>query len=130
MEKVKLILLLFSISIYSQSETLSQNDLINTKKIADSLLKNKNYLEATSYYEKLVIYKADNFDYVFNNMQTKDNFNADGFGAEIFSFKILKKVHYLAKKKSDFEFKIAHFSNHNFYETLKEKLLWGKDKRN
>ena len=60
MEKVKLILLLFSISIYSQSETLSQNDLINTKKIADSLLKNKNYLEATNYYEKLVIYKADN----------------------------------------------------------------------
>ena len=33
-------------------------------------------------------------------------------------------------EKSDFEFKIAHFSNHNFYETLKEKLLWGKDKRN
>tara|TARA_B100001057_G_C22289634_1_gene734042 strand:+ start:151 stop:615 length:465 start_codon:yes stop_codon:yes gene_type:complete len=66
MEKVKLILLLFSISIYSQSEILSQNDIINTKKIADSLLKNKNYLEATNYYEKLVIYKADNFDYVFN----------------------------------------------------------------
>jgi hypothetical protein len=29
-------------------------------------LKNKNYLEATNYYEKLVIYKADNFNYVFN----------------------------------------------------------------
>ena len=48
-------------------------------------------------------YLKNNFDYVFNNMQTKDNFNADGFGAEIFSFKILKKVHYLAKKKSDIE---------------------------
>ena len=68
MEKVKLILLLFSLSIYSQSETLSKNDLISTKKIADSLLKNKNYLEATNYYEKLVIYKADNFDYVFNSL--------------------------------------------------------------
>ena len=33
-------------------------------------------------------------------------------------------------EKPDFDFKIAHFSNNNFYKTLKEKLLWGKDKRN
>ena len=32
--------------------------------------------------------------------------------------------------KPSFDFKIAHFSNNNFYKTLKEKLLWGKDKRN
>ena len=33
-------------------------------------------------------------------------------------------------EKPNFDFKIAHFSNNNFYKTLKEKLLWGKDKRN
>ena len=33
-------------------------------------------------------------------------------------------------EKPKFDFKIAHFSNDNFYRTLKEKLFWGKDKRN
>ena len=33
-------------------------------------------------------------------------------------------------EKPNFDFKIAHFSNNNFYKTLKQKLLWGKDKRN
>ena len=33
-------------------------------------------------------------------------------------------------EKPNFDFKIAHFSNNNVYKTLKEKLLWGKDKRN
>ncbi len=33
-------------------------------------------------------------------------------------------------EKADINFKIAHFSNNSFYESLKEKLLWGKDKRN
>ena len=33
-------------------------------------------------------------------------------------------------EKADINFKIAHFSNSSFYESLKEKLLWGKDKRN
>ena len=33
-------------------------------------------------------------------------------------------------EKANFNFKIAHFSNNSFYESLKEKLLWGKDKRN
>ncbi len=33
-------------------------------------------------------------------------------------------------EKADFNFNIAHFSNNSFYESLKEKLLWGKDKRN
>ena len=33
-------------------------------------------------------------------------------------------------EKPSFDFMIAHFSNNNFYKTLKEKLLWGKDKRN
>ena len=36
-------------------------------------------------------------------MRIKDNLNVDGFGAEIFSFKILKKVYQLAKNTSDIE---------------------------
>ena len=33
-------------------------------------------------------------------------------------------------EKAEFNFKIAHFSNNSFYESVKEKLLWGKDKSN
>ena len=33
-------------------------------------------------------------------------------------------------EKSDFNIKVANLNNYNFYKTLKEKLLWGKDKRN
>tara|TARA_A100001234_G_scaffold150168_1_gene132209 strand:+ start:234 stop:1112 length:879 start_codon:yes stop_codon:yes gene_type:complete len=33
-------------------------------------------------------------------------------------------------EKSDFKIKVANLNNYNFYKTLKEKLLWGKDKRN
>ena len=33
-------------------------------------------------------------------------------------------------EKADLNFKIAHFTDNSFYESLKEKLLWGKDKRN
>ena len=48
-------------------------------------------------------YLKNKFDYSYNNMRIKDNLNVDGFGAEIFSFKILKKVNQLAKKISDIE---------------------------
>ena len=33
-------------------------------------------------------------------------------------------------EKSDFNINVANLNNYNFYKTLKEKLLWGKDKRN
>ena len=48
-------------------------------------------------------YLKNKFDYSYNNMRIKDNLNVDGFGAEIFSFKILKKVYQLAKNISDIE---------------------------
>ena len=48
-------------------------------------------------------FKKENFDYLYNTMQTKGNFNSDGFGAEIFSFKALAKAHKLAKNKVDRE---------------------------
>ena len=33
-------------------------------------------------------------------------------------------------EKSDFDIQVANINNYNFYKTLKDKLLWGKDKRN
>jgi len=47
--------------------------------------------------------------------------------SNIFTIKNQTKI---SIEKPNFNFKIAHFSNINFYKTLKEKLLWGKDKRN
>ncbi len=48
-------------------------------------------------------FKKENLDYLYNTMQTNNNFNSDGFGAEIFSFKALAKAHKLAKNKGDRE---------------------------
>ena len=48
-------------------------------------------------------YLNNKIDYAYNNMQIKGNLNTDGFGAEIFSFRILKKVYQLAKNTSDIE---------------------------
>ena len=47
--------------------------------------------------------------------------------SNIFTIKNQTKI---SIERPNFNFKIAHFSNNNFYKTLKEKLLWGKDKRN
>ena len=47
--------------------------------------------------------------------------------SNIFTIKNQTKI---SIEKPSFNFKIAHFSNNKFYKTLKEKLLWGKDKRN
>ena len=48
-------------------------------------------------------FKKGNFDYLYNTMQTSNNFNADGFGAEIFSYDTLFKTYKFAKKKRDKE---------------------------
>ena len=42
----------------------------------------------------------------------------------------LKNETKILVEKSDFKIKVANLNNYNFYKTLKEKLLWGKDKRN
>ena len=57
-------------------------------------------------------YLKNNFDYVYNNMQVKDNLNPDGFGAEVFNYKVLKKVYKLAKSKSDIEHVTQYIRNH------------------
>ena len=33
-------------------------------------------------------------------------------------------------KKANYKIKLASFSNNSFYKTLRNKLLWGEDKRN
>nr|AOE08905.1 NAD kinase [uncultured bacterium] len=33
-------------------------------------------------------------------------------------------------KKADFKINIAHFHHDNFYQTIRNKLMWGEDKRN
>ena len=48
-------------------------------------------------------FKKGKFDYLYNTMQTNNNFNADGFGAEIFSYDALLKAYKFAKKKRDKE---------------------------
>ena len=53
-----------------------------------------------------------------------------GFGsidAKIFTVKNETKIFV---EKSNFDIQVASINNYNFYKTLKDKLLWGKDKRN
>jgi NAD+ kinase len=33
-------------------------------------------------------------------------------------------------RKAPFTVKVVDLDNHNFYNTLREKLMWGADKRN
>ena len=95
MEKVKLILLLFSISIYSQSEIVNDNDLTLIEKIADSLYKNKEFLKASKYYEKLTISNQDNFKYVYQY--------AVSFGLYVESLPRLQQVKYVRQMIKQFE---------------------------
>ena len=43
MEKVKLIILLFSLTVFSQSDSAINDDFKSIEKIADSLFNNKNF---------------------------------------------------------------------------------------
>lgn len=45
------------------------------------------------------------------------------------SVSLLKGVE-LAIKRADFNFKMVRLSNENYMETIRKKLMWGKDKRN
>lgn len=49
------------------------------------------------------MYKKKNYDYICNHQNKLNSNYADGFGAEIFSFSVLKKMHTLAKNKSQRE---------------------------
>jgi len=45
------------------------------------------------------------------------------------SVSLLKGVE-LAIKKADFKFKMVRLSNENYMDTIRKKLMWGRDKRN
>ncbi len=69
--------------------------------------------------DKLVNYFSKHKpDYAYNTMKTKDNFNSDGFGAEILNFKTLKETNFLAKKKKEREH-VTQFirNNKNLFKT-------------
>ena len=69
MEKVKLIISFIISDSFSQSDSAINDDFKSIEKIADSLFKNKNFMEATNYYEKLVKAMPNDFDYTALNMQ-------------------------------------------------------------
>ena len=51
----------------------------------------------------IYFFNKKKIDYACNTMQIDNNANSDGFGAEIFNFKTLKKAYTLAKSKTDRE---------------------------
>ena len=95
MEKVKLIILLFSITVFSQSDSATNDDFKSIEKIADSLFKNKNFVEATNYYEKLVNAIPNDFDYNFKY--------AASYGLYVESLPRLQQVKHIRQMINRFE---------------------------
>jgi len=95
MEKVKLIILLFSLTVFSQSDSAINDDFKSIEKIADSLFKNKNFMEATKYYEKLAKAMPDDFDYSFKY--------AGSYGLYVESLPRLQQVKHIRKMINIFE---------------------------
>ena len=57
----------------------------------------------------------------------REDFHLLSIDAKIFTVKNETKIYV---EKSDFNIQVANINNYNFYKTLKDKLLWGIDKRN
>tara|TARA_B100000242_G_C43054612_1_gene493262 strand:+ start:6580 stop:7452 length:873 start_codon:yes stop_codon:yes gene_type:complete len=57
----------------------------------------------------------------------REEFHLLSIDAKIFTVKNETKIFV---EKSNFDIQVASINNYNFYKTLKDKLLWGKDKRN
>ncbi len=71
------------------------NDLISIEKIADSLFKKKNFLKASSFYEKLVTSNPDDFNYVYNY--------AVSYGLYVESLPRLQQVKHVRQMVKQFE---------------------------
>ena len=95
MEKIKLIILLFSLTVFSQSDSPITDDFKSIEKIADSLFKNKNFMEATNYYEKLVKAMPNDFDYNFKY--------AGSYGLYVESLPRLQQVKHIRQMIKRFE---------------------------
>ena len=65
------------------------------------------------------MYKKKNYDYICNHQNKLNSNYADGFGAEIFSFSILEKMHTFVKNKSQKE----HITKYIWDNLNKFKIL-------
>jgi len=65
------------------------------------------------------MYKKKNYDYICNHQNKLNSNYADGFGAEIFSFSILEKMHTFVKNKSQRE----HITKYIWDNLNKFKIL-------
>ena len=57
----------------------------------------------------------------------REDFHLITIDAKIYTLKNETKIFL---EKADFDIKVANINNYNFFKTLKDKLFWGKDKRN
>jgi NAD+ kinase len=57
----------------------------------------------------------------------REDFHLLSIDAKIYTLKNETKIFL---EKANFDIQVANINNYNFYKTLKDKLLWGKDKRN
>ena len=70
--------------------------------------------------DKLINYfQKNDYDYVYNTMQTQENKSADGFGAEIFNFPTLQKVYLKAKRGKDKEHVTRYIRNNKKLFSIK-----------
>jgi NAD+ kinase len=61
------------------------------------------------------------------SVEGREDFHLLTIDAKIYTLKNETKIFL---EKADFDIKVANINNYNFFKTLKDKLLWGKDKRN
>jgi aminopeptidase-like protein/CMP-N-acetylneuraminic acid synthetase len=90
----------------------SENDVLtrfylcakkNKAKIIIRVCADNPFIDSNEINSLINYFLKNKLDYAYNNMQTKKNLNADGFGAEIFTFDALEKVNKLAQTKIDRE---------------------------
>ena len=104
MEKIKLIVLLFSLNVYSQAESVVSLDLISIEKIGDSLSKNNNFLDAYKLYEILAKTEPDNFNYNYKY--------AGSYGSYVESLPRFQQVKHIKKMINQFETTYNLKNNH------------------
>ena len=75
----------------------------NKAKIVIRVCADNPFIDSNEINSLIKYFLKNKLDYAYNTMQTKINLNADGFGAEIFTFKALEKANKLAKTKQDRE---------------------------
>lgn len=93
----------------------ADNPFISSKEI-DLLIKE---------YKKI----KDNYGYYFNHRNYKNNFYADGFGAELIPFKLLEQIFIKAKSKDEKEHVTAYLWKNNLFKFYPAKTFIKKEFR-